>query len=267
MQIRQPSFENSLKEKSIEVRKNILTMCYRAKSSHVGSALSVTDILVSLYFGVMKNFSNENGDKCILSKGHAAAALYATLSAAGVIKQTVCDSYCNDGTCIADHPSFLVPGVILATGSLGHGLSVCAGISISDRLDKLDRRIFCILGDGECNEGSVWEAAQFISAENLNNITIILDANRFQGLPSGSRILSIDRNRALWKALNFIVEDVDGHNHTALISTLKEKTDHPKVIVAKTIKGKGIDFMENRFEWHYKSMNHDEFTRAIKGLK
>ncbi|MEA2036099.1 MAG: transketolase [Nanoarchaeota archaeon] len=258
---------------SKKVRRDVVEMCHNANSSHIGSALSIVDILVALYFKIMNistdNLNDRNRDIFILSKGHAAPALYSVLNHKGIIKNVdLKTDYCSDGKCFAQHISSKLPGIEHSTGSLGHGLSVAAGIAIANKMDEIDSNIYVILGDGECNEGAVWEAAQLISAERLNKITVIIDLNHHQALESGSRILTKEKNIGLWKALDFELKEVDGHSFEELISNLESnKRDKPKLIMANTIKGKGVSYMENKFEWHYKSPDEAQLKQALSELK
>lgn len=262
-----------LKTISKKIRRDIVEMCHNAKSSHVGAALSVVDILVALYFKIMNissaNINDRKRDMFILSKGHAAPALYSVLKHKNIIKNvTLKTDYCRDGSLFAQHISSKIPGIEHSTGSLGHGLSVAAGIAIANRMDGIKSNIYVILGDGECNEGAVWEAAQFISAERLSKVTVIIDLNRHQALKSGSRILTKEKNMGLWKALDFELKDIDGHSFEELISALKDNDrEKPKLIIANTIKGKGVSYMEDKFEWHYKSPNKAQLKQALDELR
>ena len=237
-----------LKIISNEARKKIMNMKYRSKSSHIGAAFSVLDILVYSYFKGLnitkENLDDNNRDRLILSKGHASAAIYTTLSLRGFLEEEKLEKY-----------------------SLGHGLSVATGMALAMRIDKVNNRIVVIMGDGEIDEGSVWEAAMFISKENLKNILIFIDCNGLQGYDRTEDILKFEKIKNMWKALEFEVIEINGHNFEEIEKAYKYKSDRPIVVLAKTIKGKGVSFMEDKLEWHYKSPNLEELKAGLKELE
>jgi len=249
-----------------DARIDILHMHARANSSHVGSSLSCVDLLIGLYFGVMKA-----GDRFILSKGHAASALYSVLAQKGVIKKSLLETYCGRDTCLGGHLSRgCVPGVEFSTGSLGHGLPAAAGMALAAKKDNLKHRVFVLLSDGECNEGSVWEAAMFASRHALDNLTAIVDYNKLQGFGSTGDVLNLEPFKAKWQAFGWQAREIDGHDFkkiTTALSGAPFKKKSPSIIIAHTIKGKGVSFMENRLEWHYKSPNADQLAVALKELE
>jgi len=265
---------NELYKISKEMRKDVIKMAYKACSSHVGSALSIIDILTVLYFEVLninvENYKNKNRDKFILSKGHAASALYAVLSKRGFIEKEILDTYYTDGSPLSGHPKKdSVPGIEASTGSLGHGLSIGCGLALSDKNDNRKCKTVILMGDGECNEGSVWEAAMFASSRNLNNLITIVDNNKLQGLGRVDEVTGLYLLEDKWKAFNWNVKEINGHDFDAIYEALIEAYESkgkPTVIIAHTIKGKGISFMENKLEWHYKSPNEEQYKSAIGEL-
>ena len=261
-----------LQKISNNARKKILSMKHYSKSSHIGSAFSVLDILVYLYFKGLniakENLNDNNRDRLILSKGHASAAIYTTLALKGFLDYDKLDKYyCDDGE-LPGHIDMTVSDALdLSAGSLGHGLSVGAGMALAMRIDAIENRIVVIMGDGEINEGSIWEAAMFITRENLKNITIFIDCNKFQGYDETSKILTYDRNKNMWLALGYDVLEVDGHNFYEIETAFNNKSERPFVILANTIKGKGVSYMENKLEWHYKSPSLEELRKGLEELE
>ncbi|MEG1942048.1 MAG: transketolase [Cetobacterium sp.] len=261
-----------LKEYSLTARKQILKMKCISKSSHIGSAFSVIDILIYLYFR-KANISDENisdiyRDKIILSKGHASAALYTTLWLKGFITDEQINNYYCDNGALPGHVDKTVSKALdLSSGSLGHGLSVAAGMGLSFKMNKLNHKIYIILGDGELNEGSIWEAAMFISSKNLDNVVIIIDSNKLQGYDLTENILEYEKMKKMWLALKFEVKEINGNSFEDLEKGLSNLSGKPEVIIANTIKGKGIKDIENKLEWHYKSPNENEYKIWLKELE
>jgi len=262
------------KEIALEIRKKILQMHQAANASHIGSSLSVTDILVALYFHVLKidpkSCNDKNRDRLILSKGHAASVLYAILAKRGFFAEEILAGYCAEGGLLPGHVTRgCVNGVEVSTGSLGHGLSIGAGLALAARHDKLDYRTFVILSDGECNEGSVWEAAMFAKHHQLDNLVAIIDCNKIQAFGRTEEVLDIEPLATKWQAFGWEVKELDGHDYKELIDTLTAvpfEKNKPSVIIADTVKGKGVSFMENDLKWHYKSPDAEELKKAIKEL-
>jgi transketolase len=266
--------KNSL-ELAKKVRIHCLNMTNHAKSSHIGSMLSVVDILAVLYKNVLNidplNPKKQDRDRVILSKGHAGAALYAVLAECGFFPIEELNTYCDNGSRLSGHVSHYVPGVEVSTGSLGHGLSIGAGIAYLGNLEKKKYKVYVILGDGECDEGMVWEAAMFSSHHQLNNLIAIVDYNKLQSLGTVNDILKLEPFRMKWESFGWKVIEVDGHNHSELSTALElTKNDdielQPKCIIAHTIKGKGVSFMENTVLWHYRSPQNEEYLSAKKEL-
>lgn len=264
-----------IKKISTHIRQSVLKMHTRAGESHIGSALSVVDILAVLYFKVLKIFPgkprDEKRDILILSKGHAASALYAALAARGILKKSALDSYCKNGGRLCGHSDDAnLPGIEIPTGSLGHGLSVACGMAKAFKNDKKRNRIFVVMGDGECGEGSVWEAALFASHHKLDNITVIVDRNRLQGLGRTEEVLRLEPFIKKWAAFGWQVEEVNGHEHKEIEDACRKapyEIGFPSVIIANTIKGRGISFMEDKLEWHYKSPTMEEYEKAMIELR
>jgi transketolase len=250
-------------------------MVHRAQASHAGSALSLVDILVSLHFEVMRGDparpDDPARDKLILSKGHGCAALYATLVERGYCDPAVLQTYCLDGGQLAGHPiRHCIPGVEVTSGSLGHGLSIGAGWALGDRTLGRPSRVFVVMGDGECNEGAVWEAAMFAAARGLDNLFALVDYNRLQGLGRTHLINQIDPLAEKWRTFGWDVREVDGHSFEALLSAFGDSAElagRPRAIIAHTVKGKGVSFMEDQLSWHYKSPTVDQYSQALRELE
>ena len=259
---------------SNEIRKDIVKQIYSAKSGHPGGALSIADILTVLYFNQMhidpKDPNNENRDRFVLSKGHASAALYGVLAERGYFDKKELDGFRKLGSILQGHPDMKhIPGVDMSTGSLGQGLSAANGMALASKLDSRGYRVYCLLGDGEIQEGQVWEAMMTASHYKLDNLCIIIDNNNLQIDGKVSDVMSIYPLDKKLEGFGFEVLTVDGNNIDELITvfekakTIKEK---PTAIIAKTIKGKGVSYMENEAGWHGKAPNDEEFEIAMKDL-
>lgn len=256
---------------SKKIRIEVLKMVNRSGASHIGPILSIVDILVVLYSKIL-NFDALNPllnsrDRFILSKGHAGAAIYAVLAEFGFFKKERLLDYCQDGSVFSGHVSkFNIPGVEFSTGSLGHGLSVASGIALRAKMDNLDYRVFSILGDGELDEGSNWEALMLAAHKKLDNLSIIIDRNNLQSINTTESTLALEPLAIKIRAFGWEVHEIDGHDHEALEKALKIKNSHPVCIIANTVKGKGVSFMENNIEWHYRTPLGDDFERAISEI-
>lgn len=256
------------------VRKKILKMIFNSQESHIGSALSCVDILAVLYFKILtidpKNPWAENRDRFILSKGHAASALYATLSQRGFFPEEILNTYCLNGGKLSGHPTRqCVPGVEVSTGSLGHGLAMGAGMALAAKHDIKKYRIFVLLSDGECDEGSIWETALFVSHHKLDNLIAIIDYNKLQAFGRTNEVINLEPLVEKWAAFGWAVKEVNGHNYSDIEKAMSEipfKKNKPSIIITHTIKGKGISFMEDKLEWHYKSPTKEEYNLALKEL-
>jgi len=264
-----------LEQKAIVIRRHIVQMMYNAGGGHIGGSLSATDILVCLYFHIMRiNPDNPNWkdrDRLVLSKGHAAAALYATMAERGYfLRDILFNSFISANGILQEHPDMRsIPGIDMSSGSLGQGLSVGIGMALGARLKRQDFRVFVLLGDGELQEGQIWEAAMAASHYRLNRITAIVDYNKLQVDGFISRSMAIEPIVEKWQAFGWHVLEINGHNMKEIMESLhlaakiKEK---PTIILAHTIKGKGISFMEDRFEWHSKKMSEEEKNLALREL-
>lgn len=264
----------SSKEIAKAVRLHVVNMTSRGKSSHVGSALSIADVLAVLYVDIMKvNPNNPEWplrDKFILSKGHAGAAVYATLAEVGFFDISVLKTHYQNGSKLSGHVSHKgVAGVEFSTGSLGHGLGVGAGIALNSRRKNNKSRTFVLLSDGECDEGSNWEAILFAGHHKLDNLVAIVDYNKIQSLAPTSKTLDLEPFVDKWRAFNWSVKECDGHDHNDIrrcLSELPFEANHPSVLIAHTTKGKGVSFMENSVLWHYRSPQGKEYEAAIAEL-
>jgi transketolase len=246
-------------------------MVNKGGSSHIGSVLSIVDILAVLYGRVMKYRSSEpkwvDRDRFILSKGHAGAGVYATLAECGFFNTAELDKHYQDGSIFSGHVSHKgIPGVELSTGSLGHGLPVASGMALAAKIDKKSHKIFVVMSDGELDEGSNWEAFIFAAHHELSNLTAIIDRNKLQSMRTTEETLSLEPLRDKLIAFGWNVIEVDGHNHNELFSAIDSDTKKPKVIIANTIKGKGVSFMENEIAWHYRTPSGELFDQAMKDL-
>ncbi len=263
-----------LKEKAREIRKTIVEMIYRANFGHVGGALSVTEILIALYYKHLniapEKISSPDRDRFILSKGHAVEALYAILADKNFIPQKDLMTYSQFGSPYMCHPTNKIPGIEMNTGSLGHGLGIGVGMALAAKMDKKNFRVYVVLGDGEMAEGSVWEAITAGGHYKLDNLTAIVDRNRLQMSGSTEEVMSQDFQEERWKVFGWNVLSIDGNDLDAVdaaITLAKKTSGKPTVIIANTIKGKGVSFMENRAEWHHKVPNEIQFKTAMAELE
>ena len=261
--------------KAAMIRQHILKMHAASEASHIGSSFSCVDILVALYFKILRIYVNDSHnpkrDRFILSKGHAASALYATLALRGFFSQDKLMSYCQDGGCLWGHATInSVPGIEASTGSLGHGLPIGAGMALSTKNARRKFRVFVLMGDGECNEGSVWEAAMFARQHNLDNLIAIIDYNKIQAFGRTKDVIDLEPFKEKWRSFGWGVKEVDGHNINRMIDILSGvpfSKGRPSVLIAHTIKGKGISFMENQLAWHYRSPDEFHLAQGLKELR
>jgi len=256
------------------VRLDVVKMVHRAKASHIGSCYSLADILAVLYSDVMRidalDVGSEVRDRFILSKGHAAAAVYATLANIGVIPLTDLETYGVDGSILMTHASHKIDGIEMSSGALGHGLPFGVGKALAAKRRDALWRVFVALSDGEMNEGSNWEALMFASHHKLDNLIAIIDYNKLQSLTSIEKTLGLEPLADKVRAFGWEVVELDGHDHDALkkhLVSVPFVKGKPSMIIAHTVKGKGISFMENKVEWHYKSPNDIELTLALAELE
>lgn len=262
-----------LEKKSKELKELILTISYEAQVGHIGPALSIVDIITVLYFDVLKINVNkpkwDDRDRFILSKGHAVAALYSVLYLKKYISKQILNSYCKNGGILGEHPEVKVPGVELSTGSLGHGLSVGAGIALAGKINKKSYKTYVLISDAECNEGEIWQAASFASHHKLSNLIVIIDKNNVQALGTTAEVQNMEPLSAKWAAFGWDVIETDGHNIKSLRDALllKRQDSKPLVIIANTVRGKSVSFMEHHLEWHYFTVNKKQFIQALKDIK
>lgn len=265
---------NELKEKALNIRRNIIEMVYMASSGHPGGALSIADILTVLYFLEM-NISpltpkDENRDRFILSKGHASPALYATLAERGFFSKEELRGFRNIDSILQGHPDMKsIPGVDMSTGSLGQGLSVANGMALAGKLDKKDYRVYCLLGDGEIEEGQIWEAAMSSGHYKLDNLCVIVDNNNLQIDGVISEVMNSYPIDKKFKDFGFEVIKINGNDFKSIINGFEEAKrikGKPTAIIAKTIKGKGVSYMENVAGWHGKAPNEEEYVQAMQEL-
>ncbi|MFZ4482483.1 MAG: transketolase [Chthoniobacterales bacterium] len=254
-----------------ELRGEVIGLSHRAKTPHLGSSLSCLDLLTALYWEFLSidplNPCDPNRDRLILSKGHAAPALYAALCARGFFSRTLLDEYGRDGAALAEQPApGCAPGVEWATGSLGHGLSAALGMALAGRIQGLTSRTVVVLSDGECNEGSVWEAAMFAAAQKLGSLTVLVDYNKWQATGRSNEVMALDPLRDKWQAFGWESYEIDGHDfpeiRAALACAEVPERDKPLAIVAHTVKGCGVSFMEDDNNWHYRIPNAEELVSA-----
>jgi transketolase len=255
-----------------QIRKIILQQSKRAHVGHVGCALSVADIMACLYGGALQVRSPDapDRDRFVLSKGHAALALYAALFLKGWIKQATLDSFNADGSLLGVHPERALPGIDFSTGSLGHGLSMGAGAALAARLQGSARKVCVLLSDAECNEGSTWEAVMFAAHHRLSNLTAIIDLNGQQALGYTKEVLDLFGMTERWRSFGWDAREVDGHDIAALRDALGEgerPSSAPRVVVARTVFGKGVSFMEGHIKWHYLPMSDEEYEQAMREVE
>jgi transketolase len=257
---------------STQIRKIILDRSYAAHVGHIGSGLSIADIIALLYTKVMRVNSPQDPDRdrLVLSKGHAALALYAALYLKGWISAAELNSFGSDATMLGVHPEHKVTGIDFCTGSLGQGLTYGAGSSLAARLQKSSRRTFVLMSDAECNEGSVWEAAMFAAQHKLSSMIVILDLNGQQAMGYTSDILNLSPMSDYWKTFGWDVHEVNGHDIPAMekiISNLNVFSGPPHILIAHTIFGKGVSFMEKQIKWHYLPLSDSDYQQACNEVE
>lgn len=255
------------------IRRHALEMVARAKASHIGSALSIADIVAVLYGSVLRVKPTDpkwaDRDRFILSKGHACVAVYGALAERGFFPKDMLSTYGQDHSALMNHISHKVPGVEFSTGSLGHGLPFGVGKALVVKRKELGWRVFVLLSDGELDEGSNWEASMFAAHHGLDRLVAIVDYNKLQSLTTVENTLRIEPLAAKFRAFGWAVREVDGHNHAQLNEALSGapwEAGRPSLLIAHTIKGKGVDFMEGRVDWHYRSPNAEQLAEALAGL-
>ena len=248
---------------SKKIRKDILYLSYLKKTAHLASSLSCVDLISYLYEFIIKK---KNNNKFILSKGHAASTLYSVLYRKNYISSKEFNSYCKFGSKFEEHPSPAIKGVECATGSLGHGFPFGSGQALANKINKKENKIFVMISDGECNEGTTWEAAMFASAQNLKNLTLIVDYNKWQATGRSNDILKIKPLNKKFASFGWHTIVIDGHNYNEINKAFKKETNKPKVIIANTVKGKGVSCMEDDNNWHYRSPNKEELNKFLREI-
>jgi transketolase len=256
------------------IRARVVEMSHAAETPHLGSSLSCVDMLVAAYWGAVAidplRPLNPGRDRLILSKGHAATALYAVLAERGFFDAALLNTYDEDGSALPEHPGLqCVPGVEAATGSLGHGLPLALGMALAGRITGYDYRCFVVMSDGECEEGSVWEAAMFAPVHKLDTIIAMIDYNKWQATGRSDQIMALAPLCEKWRAFGWDACEVDGHDMEALLEALQRAPDgsgRPRVIIAHTVKGKGVSFMEDDNNWHYRIPTAGEVQQARQEL-
>jgi len=257
-----PSFASKI---ATEARISALKMTSAAKTSHIGACLSVMDILSTL-FTLKHREKNHATNNVILSKGHAAAALYSVLDSMTLLESSLSD-YCKDGSQIYGHINHHASGEIpLSTGSLGHGLPFGLGIALAAKMKGVESRTFVVISDGELNEGTTWESVLVAGHHRLNNLTVIIDRNRIQSLGFTEDIVKLDPIAPKWEAFDWTTVEIDGHDIGAILESVDMAYEKPLCIIANTVKGKGVSFMENTLEWHYRSPSPDQLEAAIQEI-
>ena len=254
-----------------DIRNIVVDHAKRADVGHIGSCLSIADVLAALYGGVLDipALDDPDRDRFILSKGHAALALYAALHATGWLSAERLETYCGNGSPVSGHPEHLLEGIELSTGSLGHGLSLGAGCALAARLSGRPYRTFVLLSDAELNEGSSWEAAMFAAHHRLANLVAVIDANGQQALGYTADVLDLSPLAERWRSFGWNVVEVDGHDPdriAAEIAGLDTVDGPPHVVIAGTTFGKGVSYMERRIHWHYWTMSDDQYDQARREL-
>ncbi len=254
---------------STNIRRNILRIANSSKGPHVGSALSCADILATLYFRVLNipSPANENRDIFIMSKGHGAMALYAVLLEKRLLSEEVFSSYYkNSGKLPAHLDRNTCEAIEVSSGSLGHGLPMALGFAYSLKLRRLGAKVFVLMGDGECQEGSIWESAMLAPKLGLDNIVVLIDKNNLQGYGRPTELVSFESLEEKFRAFNWNAVSVDGHDHDEIAKACAKASDRPMAIICDTVKGKGISFMEDELKWHYFMVGDEIYAEAIREL-
>ena len=274
--MKEPQMEISIGQTKLlanRIRQDVVRMAHRTHASHIGAAMSVTDVIAVLYGGVAKVFPgdpmNPRRDRIVLSKGHAGMAVYAALAESGFFPREELNRYYSDGSVYSGHVSHKgVPGVELSTGSLGQGVCVACGMALSGKMRHEGHRVYAIIGDGENEEGSVWEMALFAAHQKLSNFTVVVDHNKMQAMGFCDQEVGMGELASKWGSFGWhVVEVADGNDHAQLAVALGDvDVERPTVVIAHTVKGKGVSFMENNLLWHYRDPQGEFYERAIREL-
>lgn len=259
---------------SREIRARVVRTSHRAQVPHLGSCLSCVDILVSCYFEILNidpdKPTHPNRDRFILSKGHAAPALFQVLAKRGFFPLEQLEHFGSDGSYFGEHPPApgYLSGVEAATGSLGHGMPMALGMALAARIKHESYRVVALLSDGECNEGSIWESAMLAASQKVSNLAVVVDFNKWQATGRSQQVMALDPLRAKWEAFGWATEEIDGHDHGAITEALRpvESRDKPTCVIAHTVKGRGVSFMEDDNNWHYRTPSAEELDVALAEL-
>lgn len=264
---------NELKDKAKEIRKGIVSMIYESGTGHVGGALSSCDILTVLFYSIMlhdpKKPDDPQRDRFVLSKGHCVEGYYNILADMGYIEKEELKTFSKFQTRLIGHPNREIPGVEMNTGALGHGLSAACGMAKAGKILKEPYRVFCLMGDGETEEGSIWESAMFAANYHLDNLYAILDRNMLQISGPTEEVMRLEPLKDKWRAFGFDVYEADGNDIEELLDVfdrMMKAEGKPKILIADTIKGKGVSFMENQVKWHHGKMSDEEYSQAMQDL-
>jgi transketolase len=260
---------DDLNSRTAHVRRQVLDLAYGAGKGHIGSALSVVDLVtVTLEYVRGLGTASPTRDRFVLSKGHAAMALYANLAARGLLSPGDLDGFCVDGSLLATHPMAAVHGIDFSTGSLGQGFTFAVGAALAGLKAGDDRRVFCLVSDSELDEGSTWESVLIAGHHKLHNLVVLLDFNGQQALGRTKDVLTLQGVPAAWASLGWQVTEVAGHEPQAIADVVERAlgSEGPHLIVARTVAGHGVPFMEGRVEWHYKPMSDEQFTIAVRSV-
>lgn len=264
---------NNLYQIANRIRKDIVTMSYQKNKAHISSSLSIVDILVILYWKILKlttkNITKPHHPIFILSKGHAAPALYAVLYQKQIISKKQFITYGTNGTLLGVHPEAKVSGIEVSTGSLGHGLGIGIGIALSAKMNKIQQKVYILISDGECQEGSIWESMLFAAHHKLDNLYVIVDYNKLQAFGKVAEITNLAPLADKFKSFGWNTFEIDGHNISELLNTfsLSQKNNKPTLYICHTIGGKGISFMENTITWHYENLSKELYKKAMNELE
>ena len=250
------------------IRRTVLSQSKRAHVGHIGCALSVADMVGAVVTAIGdQDLADPDRDRFVLSKGHAGLALYAALAEVGVLSAADLDTFCADDSLLGVHPEHSLPGVDFSTGSLGQGLSIAVGAALAALMTGSRRRVFAIVSDGECNEGSVWEAAMFAAQHRLRNLTVLVDHDHQQAFGYTNDVLESRELPARWRSFGWDVIEADGHDEMGLLQILSSSSPElPRVVIAETVFGKGVSYMERRISWHYMPMSDEQFDQAMSEI-
>lgn len=265
---------NEVEQLANRIRIHAMRMIRNAKSSHLGSNFSMAEIMAVLYSRILnvspETVDDPNRDRLVFSKGHAAAGYYAVLAECGFFPIEWLDSFYSDGAKLAGHATRGIPGIEVSSGALGHGLSMAAGMALAGKRDEAKWRVFAVLSDGECDEGSTWEAAMLAAHQNLENLVAVIDYNKIQALGYTRDVMNLEPFADKWTAFGWAVKEVDGHDCCALesiLSAVPAQSEKPTCVIAHTVKGKGVSFMEDTLLWHYRNPQGEEYENAIRELE